>query len=157
MCAVESQGIGWNSQLWDILPTNLWQDEERDSSDEEWDNAYASMDPISQLGWGNRCVEVERGASQLVRDVFVAADMVHEDAMSEVGEFNHTEEEWRGNMEADGDESLQLGTEGSMYAASSEEGDEEGEWQFNVAIHALAMHRRMLHAALGGAAARTLS
>lgn len=108
------------------------------------------MDPISQLGWGNRCVEFDGAASQLVRDVFVAADRVHEDAMSEVGGFMQTEVEWRGNMEGVADGSHQSGTEGSMYAASSEDGDAEGECQFNVPIHAHAIHCRMLHVAWGG-------
>lgn len=77
------------------------------------------MDPISQLGWGNRHVEVDGAASQLVRDVFVAADRVHKNAMSEVGGFMQTEVEWRGNMEGVADGSHQSGTEGSMYAAAA--------------------------------------
>lgn len=59
------------------------QGEERDSSDEEWTNAYATMDPISQLGWRNRRGGVEGPAEQLMRDVMEAADVVHSDAMSE--------------------------------------------------------------------------
>ena len=60
------------------------QGEERDSSDEEWANAYVAMDPLSQLGWRNRRAVVEGPAEQLVRDILEAADAVHSDAMAEM-------------------------------------------------------------------------
>ena len=66
------------------------QGEDRDSSDEEWANAYATMDPISQLGWRNRRGANEGPAEQLLRDVFEAADVVHSNAMSEVGGSRHS-------------------------------------------------------------------
>ena len=46
------------------------------------------MDPIAQLGWENRRGEVEGPATQLVRYVFVAANLMHEDAMSQTGGNN---------------------------------------------------------------------
>jgi hypothetical protein len=58
-----------------------WQGEERDRSDEEWEQAYAALDPRAQLGWGNRFA-VSGGSEDMVRDVFVAADAVHAEAMS---------------------------------------------------------------------------
>ena len=58
------------------------QGKERDSSDEEWENDYAAMDPILQLGWGNRRGVVKGPTTELVADVFVAADMLHLEAMS---------------------------------------------------------------------------
>ena len=69
------------------------QGEERDSSDEEWANAYAAMDPLSQLGWRNRRAVVEGPAEQLVRDILEAADAVHADAMSEMVASNNGDEE----------------------------------------------------------------
>ena len=66
------------------------QGEDRDSSDEEWAAAYASMDQISQLGWRNRRVGVDGPAEQLLRDVFEAADALHSDAMSEMVGSRHT-------------------------------------------------------------------
>ena len=54
----------------------------RDNSDEEWEAAYAAMDPILQIGWGNRREEVHEVGATLVRNVFVAADQMHADAMS---------------------------------------------------------------------------
>lgn len=128
-----------------------------DSSDEEWDNAYVAMDPISQLGWGNRCVEVDGAATQLVRDVFVAADVVHEDAMSEAAGSTHDEGEGRGSMEDAAEDTPQSPTEGSMYAASSEEGDVEGERNYIQAFNAVNIQCRRLKMALGGDALDTLS
>ena len=58
------------------------QGEERDSSDEEWETAYAEMDPASQLGWRNRRGPVEGPGERLMRDIFEAADAVHSAAMS---------------------------------------------------------------------------
>ena len=62
----------------------LWQGEDRDSSDEEWSNAYAALGPMAQIGWLNRGIPTNGGAAKLVRDVFVAADAMHEEAMSEM-------------------------------------------------------------------------
>ena len=67
-----------------ITSQPLWQDEEKVSFDEEWDIAHAAMDPIFQLDLGNRCGEVEGVVAQLVKDVFVAANLVHEDVMSQM-------------------------------------------------------------------------
>lgn len=55
-----------------------------DSSDEEWEAAYAALDPKDQIGWGNRRGQVAEVGANLVRDVFTAADQLHENAMSEM-------------------------------------------------------------------------
>jgi len=60
------------------------QGEPRDSSDEEWEAAYAALDPVFQCGWGNRITEGNEVGAQLVRDVFEAADEMHDNAMSEM-------------------------------------------------------------------------
>ena len=71
-------------------PANIRvQGEDRDSSDEEWADAYARMDPISQLGWRNRRGDPPGPAEQLLRDVFEAADDVHLAAMSEMVGSRH--------------------------------------------------------------------
>ena len=62
----------------------MLQGEERDSSDEEWEAAYAALDPLAQIGWGNRRAEAVAVGANLVRDVFVAADEMHDIAMSEM-------------------------------------------------------------------------
>lgn len=68
----------------------LMQGEERDSSDEEWGNAYAAMDPASQLGWRHRRCAVEGPAEELMRDIMQTADVVHSAAMSDmVGSTNN--------------------------------------------------------------------
>ena len=60
------------------------QGEERDSSDEEWETAYAAMEPLSQMGWRNRRRAVEGPGEQLMRDIFEAANEVHSAAMSDM-------------------------------------------------------------------------
>lgn len=64
----------------------MWQGEDRDSSDEEWDAAYADLDPIAQLGWGHPQDNDRTVGGHLLRDVFVAADAMHDNAMSEMEE-----------------------------------------------------------------------
>ena len=46
--------------------------------------AYATMDPIAQNGWEHRRGHVAEVGADLVRDVFVAADAMHDAAMSEM-------------------------------------------------------------------------
>lgn len=75
----------------------LWQGEDRDSSDEEWANAYAALDPMAQIGWLNRGVRANGVVAELVRDVFVAADAMHEEAMSEMDGNAEDDEEIRGD------------------------------------------------------------
>ena len=58
------------------------QGEERDTSDEEWEAAYNALDPLEQIGFGNRRREVTPVGATLLRDVFAAADKIHENAMS---------------------------------------------------------------------------
>lgn len=99
----------WSWEL--ICSTIVVQGEERDSSDEEWATAYASMDQISQLGWRNRRVGVDGPAEQLLRDVFEAADALHSDAMSEMAGSRHNAD--------DDDHVNEIGTEmGSMPRSS---------------------------------------
>ena len=76
------------------------QGEEQDNSDEEWENEYAAMDPILQLGGGNRRGVVEGLADELVADVFVAADMLHSKAMSQIGGSSHFGDACAGHMDA---------------------------------------------------------
>jgi hypothetical protein len=58
------------------------QGEDRDSSDEEWATAYATMDAASQLGWRSRRGVVEGPAEELMRDIMETADVVHSNSMS---------------------------------------------------------------------------
>ena len=75
----------------------MWQGEPRDSSDEEWEAAYAALDPVQQIGWRNRRGQTNEVGERLVRDVFEAADAVHEHAMSEV-DGNTQVEDGNGNV-----------------------------------------------------------
>jgi hypothetical protein len=63
---------------------NRLQGEDRDSSDEEWDAAYVALDPTAQIGWRGCRAALNSVGANLVRDVFVAADEMHESAMSAV-------------------------------------------------------------------------
>lgn len=91
------------------------QEEERDSSDEEWDIAYAAMDPVAQLGWGHRRM-VSAGGEDMVRDVFVAADAVHAAAMSAM-DANKENDDHSGDNGLDGvGESAPMTVEGSVEA-----------------------------------------
>lgn len=60
------------------------QGEDRDTSDEEWEAAYAALDPLEQIGFGNRRVGDTTAGGNLVRDILAAADAVHDNAMSEM-------------------------------------------------------------------------
>lgn len=104
----------------------LWQDDERDSSDEEWDIAYAAMDPIAQLGWGNQGPGVEGPATHIVRDVLAAADVVHEDAMSEYGENNNRGGQYGGSLAVGTNDSASQHTECSPDAECSVDYDPQG-------------------------------
>lgn len=115
-----------------LLYNNHWppvlQGEEVDSSDEEWATAYATMDPISQLGWRNRRLGVEGPASQLMRDVFDAADAIHSDAMSEMVASRDTDDDGSPvNAPQMGEASVSPIGNGSQSPTSSEEVDQEGE------------------------------
>ena len=97
-----------------------------DSSDEEWATAYAAMDPISQLGWRNRRGSIEGPAEQLMRDVLQAADVVHSDAMSEMGESGTNNDEWPEQAEDSNAGSLPHGMGASRSPTVSIEVDQEG-------------------------------
>lgn len=105
----------------------LVQGKERDTSDEEWTDAYAAMDPISQLGWRNRRVRDEGPADQMMRDVMEAADLVHSDAMSERVASRNIDEELHVNAEALFAGSMSRARGSSMSPTASQEVDQEGE------------------------------
>ena len=107
--------------------TYLCQGEERDSSDDEWDIAYAAMDPRSQLGWGNTHVEVEGPAAQLVRDVFVAADAMHDDAMSHMGGNSSIGGDSGGGFDVDSEESCSSSADHAPDAGCHHYGNIQGE------------------------------
>lgn len=93
----------------------------RDSSDEEWEAAYAAMNPIAQFGWGNRRQEVNEVGATLLRDVFVAADELHADAMS-VMDGNTEEEVASRAIGADlHEEGASAHTEGSAHIFDTQE------------------------------------
>lgn len=103
-----------------------WQGEERDTSDEEWDAAYAALDPIAQIGWVNRLAEADAVGADLVRDVFVAADEMHDHAMSEMGGNTQSEErDWGGGVDG-GAASTSRRIDGSSQHSYSEEVEMEG-------------------------------
>ena len=105
----------------------LWQGEARDSSDEEWDAAYAAMDPIQQFGWRNRAPETFGVGANLVRDVFVAADEVHSNAMS-VMDGNAEVNVARTSVgDGAGEGGTSPGTESSVHPSDSMEHAVEGE------------------------------
>lgn len=106
---------------------SLWQDDERDSSDKEWDIAYAAMDLIAQLGWGNQRGEVEGPAAQLVRDVFVAANLLHKDAMSQIGGNSNIGGECGGSLGATVGDPTSSSTECSRDEWCNNDGDVEGQ------------------------------
>lgn len=102
------------------------QGEERDSSDEEWTNAYATMDPISQLGWRSRRVGVEGPAELMMRDILGAADVVHSDAMSEMSGSRTNNEEWHGEGDEDIVGSMSRQSSSSTSPTGSAEVDQDG-------------------------------
>lgn len=67
-----------------VTGRHIVQGQERDSSDDEWDAAYAALDPIVQNGWRSCRARLNRAGADLVRDVFAAADEMHDSAMSAV-------------------------------------------------------------------------
>ena len=102
------------------------QGEERDSSDEEWTNAYATMDPVAQLGWRNRRAGVEGPARQLMRDILEAADAVHSEAMSELLGSRSSSDEEPGEDDAAVVESPRPAAPSNRRPSASVEVDQEG-------------------------------
>jgi hypothetical protein len=105
----------------------LRQGEDRDSSDEEWEAAYNALDPIAQLGWRNRWAEVNAVGGDLVRDVFVAADEMHENAMSQMEGNTLMVEGTQGEGADVGEAPILSGMERSMDADNNVNFDTEGE------------------------------
>ena len=96
------------------------------------------MDPISQLGWRHRRGEVQGPASQLVRDVFVAADLVHLDAMSDVGGDSPMDEHCPESGEAPADGTVNHSPRRNTYPGPGVEVDDEGEhWMYWMKAHDL--------------------
>lgn len=85
------------------------------------------MDPIATLGWGNRSGIVEGPAAQMVRDAFIAADLVHEDVMSQMGGNNSSGDECEVGVDVVGEEYDSQSPEGSNPAVAIVDGDSEGE------------------------------
>ena len=85
------------------------------------------MDPIAQLGWGNRRGEVEGPTAQLVRNVFIAADLMHEDAMSQMGGNNNSGDECEVNFDVAAEESCLQSTERSPDAVGTVDADPQGQ------------------------------
>ena len=110
-----------------LLLLLFWQGEDRDSSDEEWSNAYAALDPMAQIGWANRGVNVNGCGVELVRDVFVAADAMHEEAMSEMDGNAEDEMDTRGCGDDGTGECDGVPSERNMCTESSGDANFEGE------------------------------
>ena len=111
-----------------LIAMSLWQGEERDSSDEEWDNAYAAMDPAAQMGWGKRSGHsANAGSSEMVRDVFQAADVVHEEAMEAMDDNNVQQgDESVRNADDVAGETTPMTYEGSVESEGGGFGEMEG-------------------------------
>lgn len=105
-----------------------WQGEDRDSSDEEWDAAFAALDPISRIGWANTTGRAPEFGAHLVRDVFVAADELHVNAMSSI-DGNTAVDGMDCEDAADdaGVESRTGGTEGAADAGDNVDDESEGQ------------------------------
>ena len=104
------------------------QGEERDSSDEEWEIAFAHMDPQSQMGWRNRRRAFEGPGEQLMRDVYEAADEVHLAAMSAMaGSRNDEHVEAHVGVDATPLGSMLRPGDGCTRPTMSEEVEQEGE------------------------------
>lgn len=104
-----------------------WQGEERDSSDEEWDSAYAAMDPISRLQSLHQNVDVAGPPDVPVRDVFVQSDAIHDAAMAEIAANTYTVAERMSNMDDYEEDCMHVPTEGGLDGQGSSEGEPEGE------------------------------
>ena len=84
------------------------------------------MDHTTQLGWNTPQNEVSGATARLVRDVFVAGDMVHETALLEMGVDINGEVDSDGRtQESEGESS----TAGEQNPPRSEEGHVEGSGQ----------------------------
>jgi hypothetical protein len=105
----------------------VWQGEARDSSDEEWDAAYVAMDPIQQFGWGNRAQPTFEVGTNLVRDVFVAADEVHSNAMSVMDGNAEVNSARTPGGDGAGEGGTSPGTASSVHPGDSMEAAAEGE------------------------------
>lgn len=124
----------------------LWQGEERDSSDEEWEVAYRALDPISQIAWPSCRAEIHAVGTDLVRDVFAAADEMHDNAMSAVDGSTRTVHETPDGVDGAGEASATHCTEGSSEDVHAMEVDIPGErfgWVCIVAVTYVEYYRRL--------------
>lgn len=85
------------------------------------------MDPIAQLGWGNQRGEVEGPAAQLVRDVFVVADLMHKDVMSQMGGNISSGDECEVSFDVAAEESDLQSTKRSLDAVGTVDADPQGQ------------------------------
>lgn len=116
----------------------------RDSSDEEWDVAYAALDPIAQMGWGNRRQEANGVDVDLVRDVFVAADEMHDNAMSTMDGNTQVDSSLYGGADAEEDGESPR-TERSVHIVPDMESALEGEHPGALYLLASRPNCRVMH------------
>lgn len=83
--------------------------------------------PDLAAGLGKQGGAGARVGNTLVRDVFVAADMLHEDAMSEMGGSTSAAVGCGGGVNADADVGAGSTSEGSTDNEGRDEGEREGE------------------------------
>lgn len=84
------------------------------------------MDPSAQIGWGNHRAGTEAVGTQVLRDVFVQADELHEHAMSEM-DGNSPMEEARAVAGHAGEALPSYNRDGNMQDFAYMEADVEGE------------------------------
>jgi hypothetical protein len=85
------------------------------------------MDPIQQFGWRNRAQETFGVGANLVRDVFVAADEVHSNAMSVMDGNVEVHLARTPDGDGAGEGGTSPGTESSVHPCGSMEAAGEGE------------------------------
>lgn len=121
LSAVLGEAFHYNNK---VLP---WQGEDKDSSDEEWDAAFAALDPVAQIGWANPSGRAPELGANLVRDVFVASDVMHVTAMSSVDANSEMEGvDYEEGGDAAGVDSAPARTEGTTVAEDSMDDESEG-------------------------------
>ena len=85
------------------------------------------MDPIQQFGWRNPAHATFEVGANLVRDVFVAADEVHSNAMSVMDGNAEVHLARTPVVDGAGERGTSLGTESSVHPGDSWDAAVEGE------------------------------
>lgn len=84
------------------------------------------MDPTAQIGWSRQSVPAYAGTAEMVRDVFQAADVVHDEAMEVVdGNTLQGDEHVRSGDDA-GRHSTSMSPEGSVEPIGGGDGEMVG-------------------------------